>query len=39
MKIFRRIEGCTLFDIYKTNVEFVEELKAEPLDYKLGRYK
>jgi len=38
MKFFRRTAGYTLFD-HKSNEEILEELKAEPVDKKLRRYK
>jgi hypothetical protein len=38
MKIFRRTASYTLFD-HKSNEEILEELKIEPVDEKLRRYK
>jgi hypothetical protein len=38
MKCFRRTAWCTLFD-HTRNEEILEELKAEPVDEKLRRYK
>jgi len=38
MKLFRRTAGCTLFD-HKRNEEIFEELKVEPVNQKLRRYK
>jgi hypothetical protein len=38
MKIFRITIGYTLFD-HKSNEEILEELKTEPADEKLSRYK
>jgi hypothetical protein len=37
-EIFRRISGYTTFD-HKRNEEILEELKVEPFDEKLRRYK
>jgi hypothetical protein len=38
MKFFGRIPGYTIFD-NKRNEEILEELKVEPVDEKLRRYK
>ena len=38
MKFSKRTTGCTLFD-HKRNEEILEELKAEPVEEKLRRYK
>jgi hypothetical protein len=38
MKFFRRTAGYTIF-YHKRNEEFLEELKEEPVDGKLRRYK
>jgi hypothetical protein len=38
MRFFRRTGGYTLFD-YKRNEEILEDLKVEPTDEKLRRYK
>jgi hypothetical protein len=38
MKFFRRTARYTLFD-HKRNEEILEELKVEPVDEKLRRYK
>jgi hypothetical protein len=38
MKVFRRTDGKTVFD-HKRSEEILEELKIEPVDEKLGRYK
>jgi hypothetical protein len=38
IKFFRRTAGYTLFD-HKSNEEILEDLKAEPVDEKLTRYK
>ena len=38
MTFFRRTAGCTLFD-HKRNEKTLEELKVEPVDEKLRRYK
>jgi hypothetical protein len=39
MKLFRKTAaGCTLFG-HKRNEEIFEDLKAEPADQKLRRYK
>ena len=38
MKFFRRTAGHTLYD-HKRNEEIFEELKVEPVDKKLRRYK
>jgi len=38
MKFFRRTAGYTLYD-HKWNEEILEELKVEPADKKLRRYK
>jgi hypothetical protein len=38
MKFFRRMAGYTILD-HKRNEEFLEGMKAEPVDKKLRRYK
>ena len=38
MIFFRRIAGYTLFD-HKRNEDILEELKVEPVDEKLRKYK
>jgi hypothetical protein len=38
MKFFRRTARYTLFD-HKRNEEILEELKLEPVDEKIRRYK
>jgi hypothetical protein len=38
MKFFSRTAGSAIFD-HKRNEEILEELKVEPVDEKLGRYK
>jgi hypothetical protein len=38
MKVFSKISGYTLFD-HKRSEEILEELKVEPVDEKLIRYK
>jgi hypothetical protein len=38
MKFFRRTAGSTLFD-HKRNEEIFEDLRAEPVEEKLRRYK
>jgi hypothetical protein len=38
MRFFRKTAGCTLFD-HKRNEEILEDLKVEPSDEKLRRYK
>jgi hypothetical protein len=38
VKFFRRTAGYALFD-HKRNEEILEELKVEPVDEKIRRYK
>jgi hypothetical protein len=38
IKLFRRTAGCTRFG-HKINEEILEELKVEPVDKKVRRYK
>jgi hypothetical protein len=38
IKVFRKTAGCTLLD-HEMSYEILEELKVEPSDEKLRRYK